>query len=101
MLQRFHQGNKPEQKDGHDLPMVNQHVIFTYLFKSMEIRILSFVLPFMWRCVPKPNYFLHRIRDPMPFVMKMPDYPGTLIETPMFIRMQYGVPAKNPRNLMR
>jgi hypothetical protein len=37
----------------------------------------------------------------MPFATKMSDYPGTLIETPMFGRMQFGVPAKNPQDLMK
>jgi hypothetical protein len=69
MLRRFRRGNKPMQKDGHHLPMVNQHAIFTHLFKIMEIQIPSFVLPFVWRCVPEPYYFLHRVKDVMPFLL--------------------------------
>jgi len=100
MLRRFRRGNKPMQKDGHHLPMVNQHAIFMHLFKIMEIRIPSFVFPSCDVACPSPitfciksrtlcpsYYFLHWVRDVVPFATKMLDYSRILIETPMFGRM--------------
>ncbi len=96
MLRHFHQSNKPVQKDHHHFLVVNQHAIFTLFSEIMEIGICSLVLPFVGGCVPKPYDLPHEIRDIVPFIVKMPNDLGTLTETPIFCRIQFDIPVKNP-----
>jgi hypothetical protein len=76
--------------------MVNQHAIFMQLSKIIEIGIRSLVLPFVGDYVPEPYDLPHEVKDIVPFVAKMPDDPGILTETPIFRRMQFDIPVKNP-----
>jgi hypothetical protein len=81
--------------------VVNQHAIFTQLPEITEIGIRSLVLPFVGGCLPEPYDLPHEVRETVPFVAKMPDDPGTLTETPIFRRMQFDIPARNPQDLVR
>jgi hypothetical protein len=58
-------------------------------------------LPFVGNCVSEPYHLPHGARDTMPFAAKMPDDPSTLTGTPIFRRMQFDIPAKNPQDLVR
>jgi hypothetical protein len=81
---RFYQWNKFVQNDGHHLLEMNQHGIFMNLVKIIKNRIASFVLPLMWRFEPEPYYFLHWIKDIMPFATKISNYPSIIVQNPMF-----------------
>jgi hypothetical protein len=101
MLWRFRRGNKPMQKDCHHFSVVNEHAIFTQFFEITEIGICSLVVPFVGNCVSEPYHLPHGTRDTMPFVAKMPNDPSTLTGTPIFRRMQFDIPARNPQDLVR
>ncbi len=101
MLRRFRRGNKPMQKDRHHLPVVNEHAIFIQLSEITKIGIRSLVLPFVGGCVPEAYDSSHGVKDTVPFVAKMPDDLGILTETPIFRRMQFDIPARNPQDLVR
>ncbi len=81
--------------------MVNKHAIFTQFSEITEIGLRSLVLPFVGGCVPEVYDSPHGVRDTVPFVAKMPDDPRTLTETPIFRRMQFDIPARNPQDLVR
>ncbi len=81
--------------------MVNEHAIFTQFFEITEIGIYSLVLPFVGNCVSEPYHLPHGARDTVPFAAKMPDNPSTLTGTPIFRRMQFDIPARNPQDLVR
>ncbi len=52
-------------------------------------------------CVPEPYDLPHGVRDTMPFVAKMSNDPSTLTKTPIFRKMQFDIPARNPQDLVR
>jgi len=99
MLRRFRQRHKFVQNDGHHLPMMDQHGIFTNLYKIIENQIVSLVFPLRWGYNPKAYYLPHRVGDTMPRGMKMLDYLSVVLETQMLGEAQFDIPINNPHRI--
>ncbi len=89
------------QNDGHHLPIVDQHRVFTNLLKILEIWIMSLV--FLWRRGRDAHayYLTHGVRDTMPGSTKMSDNTSTFLGPPMLGEAQFCVPNNNRYQIMR
>ncbi len=96
VLRSFNRRNKCMQNDGHHLPIMDQHRVFTNLLKILEIRIMSLVFLWRWGRDAHAYYLMHRVRDTMPGSTKLSDNGGTFLGSPMLGEAQFCVPNNNP-----
>jgi hypothetical protein len=88
------------QNDGHHLPIVDQHRVFTNLLKILEIWIMSLVFLWRWGRDAHAYYLMHGVRDTMPSSTKMSNNGSTFL-SPMLGEAQFCVPNNNPYQIMR
>jgi hypothetical protein len=96
MLRRFRWRHKFVQNDGHHLPVMDQHGIFTDFYKIVENWIMFLVFPLRWRYDLEAYYLLYRVEDTVPHSTKMSDYPSIVFETSMLGEAQFDIPTSNP-----